>query len=128
MAVEGRQDLWSFTAGADLSSKQYHLVKLNASGQIVLAEAGDKAIGVLVDNPGSGETGTVAVAGITKVVAGAAVAAGAYLSSDANAQAITATDTNVDGSTTGTHIIGQALSAASGANEFVTVVLARGLA
>lgn len=128
MAVEGRQDLWSFTAGADLSSKQYHLVKLNASGQIVLAEAGDKAIGVLVDNPGSGETGTVAVAGITKVVAGAAVAAGAYLSSDANAQAITATDTNVGESTTGTHIIGQALSAASGANEFVTVVLARGLA
>ncbi len=127
MAVEGRQDLWSFRAAADLSAKQYHIVKLDANGELVLAGAGDEGF-VLADDPKSGEYGSVVVSGITKVVAGTAIAAGAYLSSDANGKAVPATETNVTGGTTGTHIIGQALSSASGANELVTVVVARGLA
>jgi len=131
MAVEGRQDVWPFKAGADLSSNQYQIVKLDASGNIVLAGAGDKAIGILTDAPVNGQYGSVAIAGITKVAAGAAVAAGDYLSPDANGKAVKATDTAVsDGTvagTQGTHIIGQALSAAGAADELVTVVLGRGL-
>ena len=130
MAVEGPQIVWAFEAGADLSGDQYRAVALNASGQIVRAGAGAKAVGILVDKPRAGQHGTVAVSGVTKAVAGGAVAPGDYLSTDANGAVVPATDTAVsDGTapgTQGTHIIGQALEGAA-AGELVTLVLARGL-
>lgn len=134
MAVEGRQDRWAFKAGADLSTYQFRVVQLDTNGNIVLADGTGKPIGVLVDMPNQNEYGTVVIAGIAKAVAGGAVAAGAYLSVDTQGRVVTATDTVVPTGATyapgaqGTRIIGQALSAASAAGEFVTLVLARGLA
>ena len=120
MAVEGRQDRWAFKAGADLTAAQYKAVKLDANGNIVLAGAGEAAVGILVDMPAAGEYGTVAVDGIAKAVAGGAVTPGVLLAADANGAVVAAV--------AGNHIIGQALSGASAAGELVTLVLARGVA
>ena len=119
MAAEGPQTLWAFPAGADLSASAYRAVALDASGQIVVAGAGSRAIGILADKPRAGEHGSVVVAGVTKAEADAAIAPGDYLSVGADGKVVPAT--------TGTPIIGQALEGAA-AGEFVTLVVARGVA
>jgi len=103
-------------AGADLSSSQFLVVKQNSSAQIVLAGASDTTqVGVLQDKPASGKAGCVAVSGLTKAVAGAAVTAGVAVTSDASGKVIAAT--------TGKKIIGYAWTAAAGANEIISVLL-----
>lgn len=114
MAYEGRQDLWDITAAVDLTGSQYLFVQLDGT----LAGAGEYGF-VLVDAPASGSPGSVVVNGITKVVAGAAVAAGAAVSADANGKAVTAVSTDV--------INGRALTAAGNANELITIVTASGV-
>jgi hypothetical protein len=124
MAVETIDRAWSAKAAADLSSKQYTLVKLGSGNTINVAAAGDAGF-VLVDKPKSGQYGTIALQGICKVQLGGTVNAGDYLSSDANGHAIKATD----GSSTidGTKIIGQALEdGVSG--DLVTFHIGKGLA
>jgi hypothetical protein len=81
----------SLLAGADLSAAQFKAIKVNSSGQAVLAAAGDFAIGVLQNNPASGEAATVRVAGKSKFNGDAAVAAGAKVTASADGQIITAT-------------------------------------
>lgn len=115
MAYEGRQDLWDITAAVDLTGSQYLFAQLDGT----LAGAGEYGF-VLVDAPASGSPGSVVVAGITKVVAGAAVAAGANVASDAAGKGVTATAAD--------QINGIALTAASGANELITIVVASGVA
>lgn len=78
-------------AGADLSAKQSFFVKLNNQGAVVLAGAGEAAIGTLRNKPTSGQTATVQVSGVAKVVLGGTVAAGARVASDADGKAVTAT-------------------------------------
>lgn len=73
-------------ATADLRTHQYKLI--TPAG--VLAGAGVFAL-PLQDKPNTGQNATVGVAGVSKVVYGAAVAVGAKLASDANGKAITAT-------------------------------------
>lgn len=86
-----------FISTGDLSANTNigKLVKLDASGQIVLAAAAtDKVIGVLLDNPGTGQTGTVrllSAAGTLPIQFGGNVAAGDILVSNASGQAITGT-------------------------------------
>ena len=86
-----REDTSAITlvAGADLSAAQFRFVKVNSSGYAVLAGAGEKAAGVLANDPLDGQAGTVDVGGVSKVVAGATVAAGAEVQSDAAAAATT---------------------------------------
>ena len=84
MATSERVMTVSLLQGADLRNNLYGALKLNASGQVVLAggaaaNATDEIIGVLAAEPTSGEVGqAVAVAtvngsGILKMKAGAAV-------------------------------------------------------
>jgi len=71
MAQEVREKAqWdeSFPAGADLTGDQYKIVKLNASGQVVLSGAGELAIGVLQNKPGSGEAAQVRIFGLTRML------------------------------------------------------------
>ena len=89
MAFKEGTSAITLVAGADLSASQHRFVKVNASGYAVLAGAGENAAGVLANDPTSGQAGTVDVGGVTKVVAGATVALGAEVESDANAAAIT---------------------------------------
>jgi len=88
----------TFVAGADLSTKQYTFVKLNSSGQVIAAAAAtDIPIGVLQNNPTSGQEASVTIVGGTKIVASAAATLGTALnfgtSSAGKAATLAVTDT-----------------------------------
>jgi hypothetical protein len=103
-------------AGADLSASQHLFVVVNASGKAVVAGAGVAIDGVLQNNPAADQAATVwGLGSVSKVVAGAAVAAGALVTPNASGQAITAVS--------GNYIAGRALNAATGAGQKVSVWL-----
>ena len=94
---EGLPHDLSFPAGADLSAKQYNFVKLNTSGQVILAAAiTDNVIGVLQNAPTATQAALVRLYGVTKVVLNATLTAGTVVSSDANGKAIAAAATSVE--------------------------------
>src|SRR5690348_6494714 len=66
------------------SGMQYRLVKMTGAHQVGLCTAaGDVVVGVMQNKPQKpGQAATVAIAGVTNVVAGAAISAGASLVSD----------------------------------------------
>ena len=77
------------TAGADLSSSQYKLVKITGARTVGLCTATtDKPIGVLVNKPKSGEAAQVVVIGVTECVAGETLTAGDKLTVNASAKAV----------------------------------------
>lgn len=105
------QDLESFPAGADLTTKQFRLVKLNDAGELVLAGAGDRAF-PLQDKPAKGQNGTVAMAGAPKAEAGGEIKAGKPLSSNSEGKLVEATPTAVEAekvTALGTAVIGYSL-------------------
>lgn len=121
MATTANLTSISLVAAADFTAKQFRVVKIDSAGKAALSGASDtNSIGVLQDKVPAGTAATVAVAGITKAVAGATITAGAALTADANAAVIAAT--------TGKQIIGHALSGGS-AGDLIPVLLGtRGLA
>lgn len=104
------RDFESKKAGADLSAKQFYLVKSNTAvedGVVLAAAATDEIMGVLMDKPASGEWGAVAMiskGGKAPVKYGGTVAKGDKLTSDASGLAITTT-------TAGNKVIGIAVKA-----------------
>lgn len=85
----------TFKAGADLSAKQYHFVKMSAP-QTVVACSGvtDKAIGILQNDPdAAGEEAVVAILGTSKLVAGGVCTFGTNLGPKADGRAQTAVAT-----------------------------------
>lgn len=75
------------SASADLSAKQFHFVKMSGDGTVtVCAAVTDKPIGILQNNPASGEAATVAAFGVSKVKADAALTAGESVGTSADAQ------------------------------------------
>jgi hypothetical protein len=117
MALESNLTCVTLEAGGDLSAGQLLFVDVAADGQVdVVASAGADAIGVLQNDPAAaGRAASVAVLGVSKVVAGAAVTAGARVQSDASGRAIAAA--------TGDVVLGRALTAASAAGEVIEVLL-----
>jgi hypothetical protein len=103
-------------AGADLSADQFKFVQVASDEQVdVVSSAGGDAIGVLQNDPAAaGRAATVCYAGVTKVIAGATVAAGAKIQSDASGLAITAAS--------GDAVLGVALKGGA-ANEVIEVLL-----
>ncbi|NQD39978.1 DUF2190 domain-containing protein [Glutamicibacter halophytocola] len=85
-------DRYTGVAGVDLTGKQYHLVKLDANGEVVLAAAAtDNILGTLEVDGRKGEAVSVALAngvGSFKVKLAANTAKDAYLTSDASGQAV----------------------------------------
>src|SRR5262245_53725531 len=79
-------------AGADLSAQQYRFVKPGAAeGEVIAVTAsGERAIGVLLDNPKLGNVAEVASFEITEITAGAAIPYGADVQTDAQGRAIPA--------------------------------------
>ena len=102
-------DYDSREAGADLSTKQYYIVKTDANGKCILATAATDALrGVLVNAPKVGDTADVAIvngSGTFKVLAGGTIAKDAFLTTDAAGKAIATT-------TTGNRVFGRAVAAA----------------
>ena len=81
----------SIMAGADLSDKQFHCIKLNASGQMILSGAGENSLGIVQDKPASGQVGAVCCLGKSMAVYGASVTANQNLTPDANGKLVPAT-------------------------------------
>jgi hypothetical protein len=107
-------------AGADLSTKQYYFVKVNSSGNAVLcAAATDAPIGVLQNNPISGAEASIVVVGGTKLVAGAAIAAGIKIGTDSAGKA----DAKVAGTDTTEYTVGQVLLASAADADVITAVI-----
>jgi len=95
---------------------QYRFVKVSGVGQVGLSTAGaDISIGVMQNKPQvTGQAATVAIAGVTNMMSGAAVVAGAQIESDATGRAIT----KASGVARGV-----ALATTTGANQLVPVLL-----
>ncbi len=111
----------SLEAAADLSALQYTFVKLDSSGKAAaVAATTDKPIGVLQNDPTSGQEAEVLVLGGSKLVAGGAITEGAAIgtSSAGKGSALTLAGTGA------THfMLGQALTESAAANELITVVV-----
>lgn len=117
MAIEGPQHkIPGLVAGADLSAKQYHFVKMSADNIVIACAAvTDKPIGVLQNKPISGQAAEVCSAGVTKIVGDADLTAGDTIgtSADGQAAAYTVTDTTK-------HLVGQVIAANTAAGGFIT--------
>lgn len=116
MAIEKvGETLPGIEASADLSAAQFLFVTLDSAGEAEVAGAGVSIAGVLQNKPGAqGRPCTIWGPGtVSKVVAGDAVAAGADVTPDANGKAVT--------SATGNYIAGKALSAATAADQLISV-------
>lgn len=88
MAVEQKVQQLSFRAGADLSGKQFHFVKLNSNGEVIACAAlTDVPIGVLQNKPTLGKTAEVVTLGLAKVVADETLAPGDLVGPSADARA-----------------------------------------
>lgn len=110
----------TLVAGADLSAKQFYFVKMSADNTCVLCSAAtDAPIGVLQNNPISGAEATVVVAGGTKIVASAAIAAGVKIGTASTGKA----DAKVAGTDTTEYTVGQVLLASSADAEILTAVI-----
>lgn len=110
----------SLKAGADLSAKQYYFVELDSNGAVTACNgATDKAIGVLQNDPTSGQAALVCILGRTKVIADAAIAIGDLLGTSADGQA----DPKTPGTDTTEYVKGIATKAASNAGEVAEMIL-----
>lgn len=111
MAYEASQIcLGTFTASADLSSKQFHFVKMSGDNTVtVCAAITDNPIGVLQNKPASGDPAVVCVLGVSKVVADGTLAAGDVIGTSADGQA----DAIAPGTDTTVYSVGIAVAAAS---------------
>ena len=79
----------TFTAGAALTSYQYHGMKMSANRTCTIFSADtDIPVGVLQNAPGSGEEAEVLVMGRTPVVLGGTVAAGERIHFDSSGHAV----------------------------------------
>lgn len=99
--------------------KQYHFVKVTGAATVgVVSGVTDEVVGVLQNKPqNTGAAATVAIRGVSKVTADAAIAAGAVVYTSADGQV-------TSDSATGTATrVGIALQAASAAGELIPVLL-----
>lgn len=119
MAFETNVYTMTLPAHDDLSGSQYLCITVNGtSGNADVAGAGAKCIGVLQNEPSTGQAASVRVMGITKAISGAAVTVGDAVASDAAGKVVTQATTAVT--------VGVALEAAGGADEIISVLLLPG--
>lgn len=103
-----------FVAGANLTAKQFHSVSVATDGDIEASGAGQLSAGILHNKPIDQEAVEMEMDGISKAVAGAAIAsAGLKLMSNAAGRLITATS--------GNHVAAVSLTPAAGDGEFLAV-------
>ena len=101
--------------------KQYHFVKVTGAGTVGLADttANELPIGVLQNKPQyAGQAATVAIRGVSRAKAGAAVTAGSAVKLDASGRVVDATLP-----TDAAIVVGVALAASSAADEIIPVLI-----
>lgn len=127
LAFPTEAQIVTLLAGADLSSVGKIAVKVNSSGKVVAAGAGEHAIGILQNNPVADAVAFVAVSGVALAKAGTGgVTAGQQVAPEGDGELITAvgSDTNTSDAgvaadaLVGPNVIGVALSTATVGNEF----------
>ena len=106
-------------AGADLSAAQYKFVKISSGKAILCAAATDIPIGVLQNSPISGGEASIVVAGGTKIVAGAAIAAGVVIGTSSTGKA----DAKVGGTDTTEYAVGAVILASAADADILTAVI-----
>jgi hypothetical protein len=121
MAYKGSQPFKiTLEAGADLSAKQYYFVKLDATGKaVVCSGVTDKPVGVLQNDPTSGQAAEVVVAGLTKVSTNAALAIADLIGTSADGQAAA----YVAGTDTTKYVVGTILVTSGGADEVTSALV-----
>lgn len=103
-------------AAADLRTARFKFVKITAARAVNLATvAGEAVLGVLQNTPNTGAEAEVMIGGQTKVIASAAIAAGAKITTTAAGLAVTAGAGNIPR--------GIALEAAAAANDVISIEL-----
>ena len=108
-------------ATADLSAKQYYVVKAGSTAATVkLADtkATDIILGILQNDPTSGMPAEVACTGVCKAAAEASVTYGAKLTCSTTGR-VTLVNADKD------EVVGIALAAASAAGDIIPVLLSR---
>jgi hypothetical protein len=109
------------TAGVDLSANIYRFVRITAANVVGLVTAATQVtLGLQNNKPLSGQVVDVVTNGVTKMVAGAAIAAGAEIMPDSTGRGITAV--TAANRTTGAI----ALEAAAAAGDVITVFIGIG--
>lgn len=106
-------------AAADVSSYQYCILRNSAVKAVNVASLNTSRtiMGVLQNNPQSGERATVGVSGVSKVRAGAAITAGDIITCNGSGRAITKP-------ASGTYVcVGRALETAGAAEQIVAAQL-----
>lgn len=113
----------SFKAYDDLSTKQFYLATMTSTADTVdMADAvTEKLLGVIQVGGTTGKAVSVRVAGHSKVILGAVVAAGASLTTDTSGRAVTQTA----GSDTTTYLLGVCTKGGN-TNEIGECVVAAG--
>jgi hypothetical protein len=101
MAYESISHKISLEAAADLSAKQYFLVKVDSTGKAALCGDGENAVGVLQNDPEAGQAATIATGGIAKVECGGVITTGGNVACNADGEAVAAAS--------GDYIVGVAL-------------------
>jgi len=86
----------SLPANGDLSTKQYHVVKINSSGEaLVCTTIVDIALGILQNKPdAAGLPALIAVSGISNVKLGGTLAVGDLVGVDGSGKAVADAATN----------------------------------
>lgn len=117
MSISNRgANLPGITAGADLTGSQHLFVTIDANGQAVVAGAGARVDGALENNPPQDTACSIMGQGsYAKIKAGAAIAAGDDVASDAAGKAITAT--------TGARIAGTCIIGAPVVDGLATILI-----
>jgi hypothetical protein len=112
MALERNLDVVSYPASADLSASLFHIVTIDSNGRVaVSAGSTSKIFGVLQSKPKVlGEGAAVAIGGVTKCVAGGAIAEGDFVTSNAQGFGLATT-------TAGNVAAGRAATEAAGSGE-----------
>lgn len=118
MATENALQSISKEASADLSARQYCFMVVNSDGRLETPDAGAAVDGILQDKPdAAGRVGKLSISGQSKLVVGAAVAAGANLTPGTNGKGVTAG--------TGDVVACKALEAGTGDGSIISVLLNR---
>lgn len=119
MAVSSSEHVTSLQAAADNRTKQYHIAKVSGAHAFTFATAGDRPVGILQNDPNTGEAGAIMLGGISRCVSdgsGTAIVAGDPVKSDGSGRAIKAA-TDKD------KAVGYALDGSSAAGIIISVLV-----
>ena len=112
------------TANADLSTHQFKVVSLQSTAGVCQLAATSiivsKVVGVLQNNPKSGDAAEVAYSGIAKAIAGTStIVVGSLLTVNTTSRVVGTTTDN-------TQVVGKALAASSAIGDIIPVLLTPG--